>query len=1051
MINNDSSVAYGAMVSYENSSKGTNNTVIVFKPPMDITLLPGAVLTEEEQQLRLKEKSQTLMYSTRDSAWIDSIFKHIVQNEISVFRVLFEKIGQDEYLEFARILITFSIGCNNVLRILRYFIHSDLKQDPNNLYKNYSLSNLLISQFLEKQAPQYFKDVLRQFLIQVIQDKALNLKAELQSKNINNLTNYLKQFTTIMISQDSIDKLPIPIKVVTMIFNEIWPHDDSYQGVSTFLINKLFVPVLSQPESFGLLPKQVQMTSRAISNLNILAKSLSHCLTGYEYEGIDNELLNPLKVNLRSMIKETQYYKSVLAARFSTSSYQYLNEASMSQLHFLHRTLSQNRIEIKSLYQQALQGEEFDRLMNGLMDYQFRITYQFLTPSEVKSIKSHMESINEEITFIGYLQKLNKKQVWVKRILVVGIYKILTFKMNGKLGREGHILNLQELNSSQTDHFEMMFKQFKVIGKSEESDHVITCIRRIYEYNLNNWPYQLKMKLKVSPQSRLEAISPPDHTPTSSMVSAYKCLCSFYQIPVKKTICWYIENAFSDPSSKIFNLKIFTKHTREPPTNQDLIPIIHSLRYDWFFEELVIKNYKIDSKDLIVELSNLLNSNSTITSLTLSNLQLPKEYLMVVFDVIQNQKSLKLTSLDISNNPTLDDKSLNSFFSYLQYGQTQELKKLKVSNTNIQGNNVKSFFDNLKRSNLKSLESLDISSNKLLDQLIDLSRWLSNEGSNLQDLNLSDCSLKSLSNLQLSSVNTKLETLNISKNLLKSQPDLIAISNLLKNLTKLKSLELTNCNFASDQVKELLSFLTSSNSNVIVQQQSSNTIIGLRKLNSLNLSGNSSTRPLVTGLIQCLAINYIKVLDLSDNDLTDGGIKELGRSLYGNNSIISLNISGSFRGSSGLQRSKAMLALSNYISSSTTLESLIMKGGQKTNQQLQRDIVPFLLSLGSTFTLKHLDISWHSIGNQGAISLAKALYQNKSITNLVWDNNNVGSLGYANIKNSLKQNYTIKEMNIPIYDITEIYKYDGTTVIEQKKLRSLLLKMESYLSRNQSL
>ncbi|EGC36068.1 hypothetical protein DICPUDRAFT_47329 [Dictyostelium purpureum] len=1062
------SPAYNAMVSLENSTKGSSNTVIVYKPISDFIVLPDAVLTDDEVLKRQKEKLETLMYSTKDAITIDSIFKHIVNKQIDIIKEFYKLIKQDEYESMSELIITFSIGCNNALRILRYFINSDINEDINNVNRNYSFSSLLISNFLEKIGQQYMKDILRPFILQVIQDKAINFKNDLENidsplnfgvNQLGNLVNWSNRLSELICSQDSLDKMPVPIKIIAMFFNEIWLQDDSNQGVANFLINKVFAPALVTPELYNLVPPQVHLSSRSLSNLEVLAKVLSSSLTGsnWEYQSLfeTNSTMASLKQSIKSTFKENQYFKSVLSARFSTQSYQYTNEAPMSQIHFLHRVLCTQKSTIRQMFQSMDDAQEFEKLMDLIPDYNSRVNYQFLTPQESKAVRNYMDSKNEEVSYINHVQKKGKKD-FVKRILVVGVYRIVTFKPNGKLGRDGHILDLLEINSPNNQQFELVFKNFRVHVTSEECDHIITCIRRVYEYCFNNWPYSLKMKLKIQPTSRLEAISPPDHTPTTAMASAYKALCSYYNIPVKQTIAWYIEHAFKDPKYKAFNLKMFTKHNRELPTNQELIPLIHSLRYDWFFEEFTIKEYKVDSKDLISEIISMLSSNSTITSLTLSNLSMARESMANIFDVIQNQKSLKLRKLNISNN-VMDDKSLNSFFSYLQYGETNQLETLNISSINMNIQHIRSFIDSLRRGNTKSLTSLNLSGNKIGDNGYEISRWLTNEGSNIKQLDLSDTMLK-IKSFQLSDANSSIETLDLSKNLFRIKDDIQSLSNVLLYLPKLKSLNLNKTMIPSDSIKDILQFLINDNQElsqqvqqlqITTQQQQVNNL--KRTFNQLIISENSIQRPLITSMIATNAINYIKVLDFTDNDLTDGGIKELARALYGNQMITTLNINGCFRGSPGKQRSKAILALSNYISSSSALQQLLMRGGQKTNQQLQRCIIPFLLSLGNTHTLKKLDISGHQMGSPGAVALAKSIILNTSISSLIIDNNTIGTIGYANIKNSLKQNYTIKEMPIPFFDLSLIFQNSGASLIEQKKLRSLLLKIENYLSRNQSL
>ncbi|GAM26540.1 hypothetical protein SAMD00019534_097150, partial [Acytostelium subglobosum LB1] len=977
------SQAYNAMISAENSVKGNPNTVIVFQPigfDTSQMLPPGSIITDEEQAARIKDKSMTLMYSTKEASLLDTLFKTIAHNQIDILKQLYTFVGQDEYLALSKMLVTISIGCNNSLRLMRYFIHCDYKGIVSGGGKRIFSLPQLISFFLEKIGQQYIKDILRTFILQIIQDKGLNLQEGVDATTGAQLHAYSKQLASIITSEESIGKLPVPIKVVSMFYHELWPHEEDNLGVSNFLINTFFSTAFTSPEAYDLIPSHIHISARSSNNLVIIGRMLSHAITGASWDYGELKDIEPIKQSIKQIFRESNYFKTVLGSRFSTQSYRSWNHS--------------------------------------------------ITQTHTEAIKNYMTQRNEDVSYIGYIMK-NGKRGPVKRVLVVGINKIFTFKhTNGKLGREGHLLDLVEINSTTPQQLELIFKQHRVNAQSDDCDHIITCIRRIYEYSFNNWPYPLKMKHKVSPPSRLEAIAPPDHTPTSIMVAAYKSLCAYHQTPVKQTVCWYIENAFvGDAKHKVFNLKLFTKHTREPLTNQDLVPLLHALRYDWYFQELVIKNYKVDLNLLVSEMIALLSSNTTFNSITLSNLTLPKESMMMLFDVIQNQKSLNLTKLDVSKN-LFDEKSINSFVAYLQYGQTGAIKTLNISSIGVSQTAIKLIFEALRRGSFGSLESVDFSGNKLLDNCIDVARWLSNEGSSLKELNLADTQLKPKS-LVVDYGKSKLEVLNLSRNILKTKEDTAVLSQLFANLTNLQSILLVRTLIPSDSIKELLSF------------------IDKRRLTTFNIGENQLVRLSITNLIACSAIHNIKVLDLTENEITDGGVKELGRALYGNQSITKLVLDGCFRGSPGAQRSKAVLAISNFLQSSKTIEVLKMRGGPKAQQQLQRCILPLLLSLGSVQSLKKLDISWHMMGNQGAVALAKAIYQNRSIRTLLVDNNGIGSMGLANIKNSLKQNYIIKEMPIPIYDIHDIYRNDSSTGVEQKKTRSLLLKIELYLLRNQ--
>lgn len=85
---------------------------------------------------------------------------------------------------------------------------------------------------------------------------------------------------------------------------------------------------------------------------------------------------------------------------------------------------------------------------------------------------------------------------------------------------------------------------------------------------------------------------------------------------------------------------------------------------------------------------------------------------------------------------------------------------------------------------------------------------------------------------------------------------------------------------------------------------------------------------------------------------------------------------------------------------SCPLESLQLAGGP--NSRLKEKIVPFISALGLNKRISEIDVSGHSFGDKGAITLAKTLEINHVITSIQWDDNNTGITGLANIKvNSL--------------------------------------------------
>lgn len=63
-------------------------------------------------------------------------------------------------------------------------------------------------------------------------------------------------------------------------------------------------------------------------------------------------------------------------------------------------------------------------------------------------MKTLLEERNEEASFINWVDKKKKNKIQ-KRLLIVGMNRILSVKPNGKIAREGHALDLIEVKSTE--------------------------------------------------------------------------------------------------------------------------------------------------------------------------------------------------------------------------------------------------------------------------------------------------------------------------------------------------------------------------------------------------------------------------------------------------------------------------------------------------------------------------------------------------------------------------------------------------------------------------
>ena len=109
---------------------------------------------------------------------------------------------------------------------------------------------------------------------------------------------------------------------------------------------------------------------------------------------------------------------------------------------------------------------------------------------------------------------------------------------------------------------------------------------------------------------------------------------------------------------------------------------------------------------------------------------------------------------------------------------------------------------------------------------------------------------------------------------------------------------------------------------------------------------------------------------------------------------------------------------------------------------LKADLVPALMVLSQS-SLLSLNISGHQMGNKGAITLAKALRQNNSITSITWDENLTGFIGFKNIKAALENNQTLRNMPLPLIDVSQALKNESD---QAAAIQDLLCDIEQLIS-----
>jgi len=89
------------------------------------------------------------------------------------------------------------------------------------------------------------------------------------------------------------------------------------------------------------------------------------------------------------------------------------------------------------------------------------------------------------------------------------------------------------------------------------------------------------------------------------------------------------------------------------------------------------------------------------------------------------------------------------------------------------------------------------------------------------------------------------------------------------------------------------------------------------------------------------------------------------------------------------------------------------------------------------------------LGDEGALSLSKALQINSSLVKLRWDENDTTVIGYSQFLNGMKRNIKLKDMDVPLIDISNClksYQHDE----QRQKLNRVIKEIEQIIQANHS-
>eukprot|EP01112_Ceratiomyxa_fruticulosa_P011227 TRINITY_DN3034_c0_g2_i6.p1 TRINITY_DN3034_c0_g2~~TRINITY_DN3034_c0_g2_i6.p1 ORF type:complete len:651 (+),score=123.56 TRINITY_DN3034_c0_g2_i6:2211-4163(+) len=520
---------------------------------------------------------------------------------------------------------------------------------------------------------------------------------------------------------------------------------------------------------------------------------------------------------------------------------------------------------------------------------------------------------------------------------------------------------------------------------------IITALKKSFLFNLPGSPETKDFEIKADQLG-----------PCYGFSRTYRCISRYMGIPYRDDICFVIDNIYGPNQIREMNFGDWF----EPPTLHQAKAIIDSLKYNKWFESLVISGSGASKvgNDAIMIVASMLQHNRTITKLVLDHV--PAREAWIFGDTWEGfALNNYLTVLNFANNQ-IEDRGVQAFCDQYLANVCHPMQAINLSKCGLTKAGLSTFLQTIRGNKWigKNLKFLALSENKLEEASTALVDFIA-IASSLKQLEISD----------------------VSPNWLGMRaPD--GQENVAKKDLPIGKLDLSGNPFGKGEgMVDLVSFLLGLCPNVTDLDLSECTI--------------PTSLPGFTSLFEA-APNLVR-LNISDNDLGEDGIVNLVEVLspLGANPpgilprLRHLNISNNMPSNPNPLIVKprsylnAVKALVHLISAETypvcPIDSLHVRGGSK--DRLKIELLPLITALLNNNTLTDLDIRGHRVGDELAVNLGRVLSGNRTLKILYWDENNTTLMGLENFSMGLRRNLTLERMPIPVLDIADYLKLPENT------------------------
>ena len=835
-----------------------------------------------------------------------------------------------------------------------------------------------------------------------------------------------------MTSTKMIDKIPPGVRVISQYIDGLskkYVSDRTFIFIGSFFLLRFINPCIFSPERYGLLPKGEVPDTRTRRNLILLSKLLQKLSNAKTFSEKDQYMttLNDYILSRQKTIN--RYFERIIDIH---QNIRVIHEkqnirVNVYSLYVFHALLFKHKGSFKRLVKNRENLKTLRLMMEKIVSYSSKASFSFLEGIHQKAINPLLESKHIEIGHASYIERMDVKKK-KERIIVVGRYRILELFLSGKLASEHHQLDLVKmLIPTDLTFIELKFTSYTLRAKGKALKNMADSINRAYALSFRSIPSSFKYKILT--ERELDDFDPPEES-YGGFASTYRSLCDYYHICVDERLL----DSMNQLENRSFNLVHYQNVRASPLTDRDLLPAIHALTYNNYFDEFKIKRMKFDGVTSL-GLWNMLQYNRCIRKLTLSHLRCNRDTLISLFGGLASNAEISLGYLDLSGT-VLDSTKLITTLSHFFSNTISRFKTLNLSGCFSKALSFSMIMSSLvmNRKCTSSLECLDVSKNEVGQGMKDLA-LIVKHSKKIEWINLSQTAIGKYLNQFirygiLKHSNT-IKYLDISWNRLDT-PGLwkSMLEWIMRKGHGLKELNISSTFVPSNVFKALISK---------AEIESRLTING-----SHNALGLRSAKRIA----QCLKkIRNIERMDLSNNSFTDEGVSIISDALFNNRSLVELDLSRNFKRSdhsnSRSMMIRHLIELVNF--SSCPLEVLRLAGSP--NHRLKSSLIPFIKSLGENHTLRTLDISGHQLGDEGIIEFSNILYRNRTLTTVIIDDNDIGRIGLISIKGALKVNTSIKSLTLPMYDIYKMISSDKG--VDEKEIYKFVNSIQESLNANQ--